>query len=44
VLTFPYRTERENVDGQEEADIAGRGPHRRAEKIACAQNRQIQRA
>ncbi len=29
--------QRENVDGQEEADIAGRGQHRRAEKIAGAQ-------
>src|ERR1700721_264661 len=37
VLTFPYRTERENVDGQKEADIAGRGPDRRTEKIAGAQ-------
>ena len=39
MLTFPHQTERENVNGQAEADIAGRGPHRRAEKIACAQNR-----
>ena len=31
--------ERENVNGQEEADIAGRGPDRRAEKIAGAQDR-----
>src|SRR5216684_2841289 len=49
VLTFPNETERENVDGQEKADekadIADRGPLRRAEKIAGAQNRcQIHRA
>src|SRR5258706_1714846 len=30
---------RENVDGQAEADLAGRDPHRRAEEIAGAQNR-----
>src|SRR4030081_2672984 len=40
MLTFPNETERENVDGQEKADekadIAGRGPHRRAKKIARA--------
>ena len=42
VLTFPHRTERENVDGQEEADIAGRGPDRRTEKIAGAQKRRQQ--
>jgi len=31
---FSHDTIRENVDGQAEADIAGRGPHRRPEKIA----------
>jgi len=42
VPTFPHRTERENVDGQAEADIAGGGPDRRAEKIAAAQKRHPQ--
>ena len=42
MLTFPPQTERENVDGQAEADIAGRGPDRRAEKIAAAQKRRPQ--
>ena len=42
MLTFPHQTERENVDGQAEADIAGRGPDRRAEKIAAAQKRHPQ--
>src|SRR6266481_9433151 len=39
VLAFSHNIERENVDGQAEADIAGRGPHRRPEKIAGAQDR-----
>ena len=39
MLTFPNETERENVDGQEKADITGRGPQRCAEKIAAAQKK-----
>ena len=42
MLTFPHQTERENVDGQAEADFTGRGPNRRAEKIAAAQERRPQ--
>jgi hypothetical protein len=39
VLTFPHRTERENVDGQAEAEIAHCGEDRRVEKIGRAQER-----
>ena len=46
VLTFPHNQERENVDGQEEADeeadSRAAAPHRRAEEIAGAQNRRAQ--
>ena len=44
ILCYPFLvTERENVNGQEEADLTGSQPHRRAQEITGAQGRRQDR-